>query len=243
MKALLAAAALALTSPALAAPPFATALADPARPAEDVARDAARKPGEMLRFARISPGAKVGDFVMGGGYFTRILAKAVGPAGKVYAFQPSEFVGFMPKYGEQQDTVAAAYPNVIALRTTFATLTFAEPLDAILTAQNYHDLHLKGFPADTATKVDAILFAALKPGGTLLVIDHAAQAGSGLRDANTLHRIDPATVRSELEAAGFRYDGMLAILASPADPHTKNVFDPAIRGKTDQFVLRFRKPA
>lgn len=218
------------------------AVADPVRPAEDISRDVARKPAAILAFAQVEPGDKVADFIMGGGYFTRLLAKAVGPSGRVYAYQPAEFIQYKAKYGQDQKTVASAYPNVTPLRQPLASVAFPEPLDVAITAQNYHDLHLASFPADTAAKVNAALFRALKPGGVLLVIDHVAASGSGLRDAEKLHRIDPAAARAEIEKAGFRFEAESPILRNPADPHNASVFDAAIQGKTDQFVYRFRKP-
>ncbi|MFS0736244.1 class I SAM-dependent methyltransferase [Sphingomonas sp. 1P06PA] len=239
MLALLAAAPLPAQKPSAA---ISAALADPARPAADKARDAARKPAETLAFAGIKPGDTVADFIMGGGYYTRLLSATVGPTGKVFAFQPDEFIRFMAKYGEDQKGVAAAYANVVPITTNLHDVEFPAPVDAIITVQNYHDLHLKPFPADTADVVNAALFRVLKPGGTLLVIDHAAAAGSGLRDADTLHRIDSAAARAEIEKAGFKFEAETSLLRDPADPHTANVFDPAIRGRTDQFAYRFRKP-
>jgi predicted methyltransferase len=224
-------------------PDVVAALADPKRPAEDRARDAARKPAELLALADIEVGDKVGDWVMGGGYVTRILAAAVGPNGRVYAYQPTEFVAYMAKYGTDQDAIAAAYPNVTPIRAPLNAYRFPEPLDAIITVQNYHDLYLKNFPADTAPKARAELFRALKPGGVLVVVDHSAADGSGTRDADSLHRIDKAAVIKELTDAGFRLEGEHQLYANPADPRTGLVFDPAIRGKSDQFTLVFRKPA
>jgi predicted methyltransferase len=229
-----------------AAPPspaISAAVADPARPAEDVARDAARKPAEMLAFAGVEPGDKAVDLVMGGGYFTRILAKTVGPTGKVYAYQPDEFVAFQATYGENQKKVAAAYPNVTAIGGSLGAVSIPDKVDVVLTSQNYHDFHLKPFPADTAAKVNKAVFDALKPGGVYLVIDHYAAPGSGLEAPEKLHRIDPAIVKSEVTAAGFAFDGQLDVLRNPADPHTSSVFDKSIKGRTDQFVYRFRKPA
>lgn len=220
----------------------AAAISDPSRPADDVKRDEARKPAAILEFAQVKPGGTAIDFIMGGGYFTRLLAKTVGPKGKVFAYQPAEFIKFRAQYGTDQASVAAAHANVTPLNGSLLTLAFPEPVDLIFTAQNYHDLHLTAFPSDTREKVDAALFKALKPGGVLLVIDHAATAGSGGRDANSLHRIDPATVRAELEKAGFKFEMESPLLRNPADPLTQLVFDPAIRGKTDQFIYRFRKP-
>jgi predicted methyltransferase len=221
---------------------YAAALADPARPAADRARDAARKPAEVLSFLGVRPGDRVGDFVMGGGYFTRLLAAAVGPKGRVHAFQPSEFIRFKASYGESLKTVDDAYDNVVGSQGAFAAPTFPEPLDAIVTVQNYHDLHLAPFPPDTATRAGAALFRALKPGGVLVVVDHHAAAGSGTRDADKLHRIDVESVKRELAAAGFVLEAESEALRLPADPRTANVFDAAIRGRTDQFMLRFRKP-
>ncbi len=218
------------------------ALADPARPVEQRARDAARQPEKLIRFARINPGDTVVDFVMGAGYWTHILASVVGPKGVVIAFQPTEFIGFRAAYGAEQDAVAKVRSNVRPVRSAIASPDIAGPVDAIITVQNYHDLHLKPFAADTAAKATARLFSMLKPGGTLVVVDHAAAPGSGLAAADSLHRIDPAVVRQELEAAGFRFDGELETWRNAADPHTTNVFDPAVRGKTDQFAYRFRKP-
>ncbi len=245
--ALLAAAAMlaaASVAAAYAAPPanVAAALADPARPAEDKAKDAARKPAEMLAFAEVKPGDKVADLVLGGGYFTRLMAKAVGSNGKVYAYQPSEFVSFSPEYGEAAKKVAAENANVTSIVTPFADVAFPEPLDLVFTAQNYHDFHIKEVPPGTAEKVNRAVFNALKPGGVYLIIDHFAAPGSGLTAVDSLHRIDAKDVRAEVTAAGFVYEGAIEDLRNAADPRTANVFDPSIRGKTDQFVYRFRKP-
>jgi predicted methyltransferase len=221
---------------------IAQALADKARPATDSARDAARKPGELLAFAEVKPGQKVADFMMGGGYFTRILAPAVGPAGKVYAYQSAEFIKFRTAYGTEQSTVAADYKNVVPLTAPIASAGLPDGLDLVLTVQNYHDLHLKAFPADTAATANKEIFKALKPGGLYVVVDHAAAPGAPLSVADTQHRIDEATVKTEVEAAGFKLEAEDKMLANPADPHDKLVFDPSIRGKTDQFILKFRKP-
>ena len=224
------------------APGYKAALADPARPAADRTRDAARKPAELLAFAQIKPGQKVGDYVMGGGYVTRLLAAAVGPSGKVYGFQPAEFIAFKKQYGDDQAAVDAAYVNVDAVAGPFAAPAFPEPLDTIITVQNFHDLYLKPFPAGTGDKASAALFAALKPGGTLVVVDHAAAKGTGTTLSDSLHRIDKDAVVAALTKAGFTLEASSNLYKRSDDPHTANVFDAAIRGKTDQFTLRFRKP-
>ncbi len=221
---------------------IAKALADPSRPAAEIARDAARHPGEILAMAEVKPGDTVVDYIMGGGYFTRLLSGAVGPKGAVYAFQPTEFIRFKAQYGEDQKTVAAALPNVKPLTGPMVGLDLPDDVDLVITVQNYHDQHLKPFPADTAAKANAEIFKSLKPGGVFLVVDHAATAGSGIADADRLHRIDVAAVKSEIEAAGFKLEAESPLLASSADPHTASVFDPSIRGRTDQFILKFRKP-
>jgi predicted methyltransferase len=218
------------------------ALADKARPAADTARDPARKPGELLAFAEVKPGQKVADFMMGGGYFTRILSPAVGPTGKVYAYQSAEFIKFRAAYGTEQSTVAGDYKNIVPLTAPITSAGLPDGLDLVLTVQNYHDMHLKAFPAETADTVNREVFKALKPGGLYVIVDHAAAAGAPLTVADTQHRIDEAITKKEVEAAGFKLVAEDKMLANPADPHDKLVFDPSIRGKTDQFVLKFRKP-
>jgi predicted methyltransferase len=224
------------------APDYAAALADLQRPAAERERDAARKPAELLAFAQVKPGEKVGDYIMGGGYWTRILSNLVGPVGKVYAFQPDEFIAFRAAYGEEQNAAVAGRANVTALRGPVAAPPFPEPLDTLITVQNLHDLYLGAMPAGTADKAIAALFAALKPGGTLVVVDHSAAVGSGTSAANTLHRIDKQAVIEALTTAGFVLEAESDLYVRPDDPRTANVFAPEIRGKTDQFVLRFRKP-
>ena len=222
---------------------FASAIADPQRPQADRDRDAARQPGEILAFAQIEPGEKVGDYIMGGGYWTRLLSNAVGPTGKVYAFQPDEFIAFRPAYGDEQNAAIAGRANVVALRGPIAAPPFPEKLDTIITVQNMHDLYIGAMRQGTGSKALKALFDALKPGGTLLVVDHSALAGAGLAAANAVHRMDRDAAITALTAAGFRVEAESAAYLRPDDPRTANVFDPAIRGRTDQFVLRLRKPA
>jgi predicted methyltransferase len=221
---------------------YAAALSDPQRPAADRERDRARMPAEILAFAQIDPGEKVGDFIMGGGYWTRLLSTAVGPEGKVYAFQPDEFIGFRPAYADEQDAAVAGRANTVALRGPVSAPPFPEPLDTIITVQNLHDLYLGAMPEGTADKALAALYAALKPGGTLLVIDHSAVPGAGAAAANSVHRMDLQLAIAALTEAGFTVEAETELYRRPADPRTANVFDPAIRGQTDQFVLRLRKP-
>ncbi|MET4684432.1 class I SAM-dependent methyltransferase [Brevundimonas faecalis] len=221
---------------------YEAALAGPVRTTEDRARDAARHAADALAFAEVKPGQKIGDMIIGGGYFTRLFSAAVGPQGHVTAWQPVEFIGFQASYGEAL-TAADALANVDGVRSPIGAPEWPEGLDLVFTAQNYHDLHLKPFAADTAARVNAAVFKALKPGGLYVVIDHDAAAGAGPDAPDTLHRIDVDQVKREVEAAGFVLDGSSDLLARADDPRTANVFDPSIRGNTSQFMLRFRKPA
>jgi len=226
-------------------PPYiAAAVADPARPQADKDRDTARKPVEMLMFIKIKPGEKVVDFMPGPkGYFTKLFADVVGPTGHVYAFIPTEVAKFtkttLPPNGAQIDS---ARHNVTALVAPAKEFSTPEPVDIVWTSQNYHDLHdpFMG-PVDMAD-FDAAVFKSLKRGGIFVVLDHAALSGSGVRDTNTLHRIDPAAVMGEVTSAGFKFVKETTVLRNPDDPHTALVFDPSIRGHTDQFVYLFRKP-
>ena len=241
LRAMLAAIALAAAGAGVHAqtsPQIAAAVADPGRPAADVARDAARKPAEMLAFAGLKPGDIVLEVLPGGGYFTRLISKTVGPSGHVYAGAPA---------GKMQEAAVAiaadpAYANVTVVGFDAAATNALPPLDLIWTSQNYHDLHLTRVHQDPVA-IDKLWFSKLKPGGVLIIIDHVALPGAPVvATADTLHRIDPAAARSEVESAGFVFDGQSDALHNPADPHTANVFDPSIRGKTDQFAYKFRKP-
>lgn len=227
--------------PALTPADYAAVLAEPSRPADDRARDAARHAAETLAFAQVRPGQKIADMIIGGGYFTRVFSAAVGPRGRVTAWQPAEFIAFQASYGESL-TAVDALANVDGIRSPIAAPEFPSGLDLVFTAQNYHDLHLSIAPADTASRVNAAVFRALKPGGLYVVIDHHAAAGSPLTASNTVHRIDIEAVKREVLAAGFVLDGESDILANAADPLSANVFDGSIRGRTSQFMLRFRKP-
>ncbi|ODU21451.1 MAG: hypothetical protein ABS87_06360 [Sphingomonas sp. SCN 67-18] len=221
---------------------IAAAIADPNRPAADRDRDALRHPGDLLAFTGIKPGDAVIDVWPGGGYWTRLFSAAVGPKGSVTAYVPAEIVNF----GSKPLDVARAFAaepgrgNVTVVSDPLADPAPPAIADIIWTSQNYHDLHnIKD--ADVAA-FNREVFRALRPGGVYIVIDHAAPAGSGVKNTADLHRIDPETVKAEAKAAGFVLESEGKMLANPADPHDIKVFDPAIRGKTDQFVFKFRKP-
>jgi predicted methyltransferase len=221
------------------------AVADPARPEADRVRDADRKPAEVIAFAGIKPGTRIGEFMPGGGYFTRIFSKVVGEKGAVYALvpaRPANAPAGAPDMAAPMNALAADanYHNVhvMSLGTPFKQAG-VEPVDIVWTSLNYHDLHNR--PNADLMTFNKQMLDALKPGGIYIVIDHAAAAGSGGRDTGTLHRIDPALVKSEVLAAGFEFVGESDLLRNPADQKDKATRDVP-RGKTDQFIYKFRKP-
>jgi predicted methyltransferase len=233
------------TQPAKTPEFLAAAIADPARPAGDTDRDANRKPAETLEFAGVVPGLKVAELLPGGGYFTRIMAKVVGPSGRVYALVPApspDDPPNTPDFSSRIRVIAADphYSNVTVVSEPFAQLKTPESVDLVWTSQNYHDLH--NFPGLDVGVFNQMVFEALKPGGIYFILDHAAAPGSGVSETATLHRIDPEAVKREVRAAGFEFVGESNILRQPGDPHTVKIFDPSIRGQTDQFILKFRKP-
>jgi predicted methyltransferase len=227
---------------AAAAPAF--KIDNSTRPAADVERDANRKPAEMVTFAKIAKGQTVVDLLPGGGYFTRVFAQAVGPKGKVVALVSDQYAARNPKAGTDIQALAAepAYANVEAAIRSLGNVGAPGTVDRVWTAQNYHDLRSSKLPPNTAEGVSRAVFAALKPGGYYIILDHSAAKGAGLSVVDTLHRIEAATLKAEVTSVGFKFDGESKALANPSDDRTKMVFDPAIRGHTDQFVYRFMKP-
>ncbi|MBV8634055.1 MAG: class I SAM-dependent methyltransferase [Burkholderiaceae bacterium] len=229
-----------LTAPVVA---FAadSAILDSGRPAEDKARDADRKPLEMLEFAGVKPGQTVVDYVPGKGYFTRIFSNAVGPTGTVYSDTPQLVIDkFKDKGLPPPVSNEPGRGNVHEVVAKGEDLG-ASKADLVWTSQNYHDVHIWA-GAKGAADLNKSVFNALKPGGVYIVLDHAGPAGLDDAGMSKLHRIDEALVKKEVVAAGFILDGESKILRNPNDSHEANVFDPSIRGKTDQFILRFRKP-
>jgi len=203
------------------------------------ALDPAWKVPEVIAFTGIKKGDKVADIV--GARLTASLAEAVGPTGKVYAVETAEVVKGHAQIMDMMKALAAKSPNVIVSADPVAT-PLPAGLDAVFIRQNYHDLYDKFMgPADVPAFNKAV-FAALKPGGVYVILDHSAAAGSGIAATDTLHRIDPARVKADVLAAGFKFDGESSILANAGDDHTKVVFDPSVRNHTDQFLYRFKKP-
>ena len=224
---------------------IASSIGDAARPPADVQRDVARKPVETLSFIGIKPGDKVADYAAGSGYFTRLFSSVVGANGHVFASVPAPLLHFanIVKGLAETQNYAASHPNVsVNFGASLDAARYPERLDLFWIAQNYHDLHDKFMgPVDVAAFNKAV-YRALKPGGYYVVLDHVASAGSRPDVTDDLHRIEPTTVRREVEAAGFRFVGESDALANPADPHTAGVFDASIQGHTDQFILKFRRP-
>jgi len=231
--------ALAQSRPAAPAPAIAAALADPAR-ADQQADDARRAAAAVIAFAGLKPGDSVVDFFPGSGYWTRIFTGVVGAKGHVYAIWPAAAA----KYAERTLPAlqARGLANVTLEVQPTNLPTTPKPVDLFWTVQNYHDIPNKGAGEPALRAFDAAVFKLLKKGGVYLIIDHADAAGTQLTGTETRHRIDPDAVRRQVQAAGFVFVGASPVLRNPADDHSKPVFDPAIRGKTDQFVYKFRKP-
>lgn len=221
------------------------AIADGTRPSTDRERDADRKPLEVLAFSGLKRGDKVGDYAAGQGYFTRLFSVIVGPRGHVYASVPAPLFQYpnIVKGAAEIDAFVKDHPNVsLTAAAPLDAARYPERLDLFWIAQNYHDLKDPFMGPVNMTAFNKAVFTALKPGGTYIVVDHAAAAGAPADVTDTLHRIEQSVVLREVEAAGFRFVGLSKVLANPADPHDKGVFDEGIRGKTDQFILKFRRP-
>jgi predicted methyltransferase len=257
---LLGAVALSATIPA----PIAAAVADTSRPSADTDRDAVRKPAEMLALAGVKPGKQVAELWPGGGYFTRVLSLTVGPKGHVYLLPPpprprpassAPAMSNMPNMPNMPAMSGAPPPSPLQALAQdphygnlsilpWSALTDDPPtvpqVDIVWTSDNYHDFH--NLPNADLAALNKRVFDVLKHGGVYMVIDHAAAAGHGASDTRTLHRIDPETVKSEVEGVGFKLAATSDVLHNADDPHTAIIFDGSIRGHTDQFVLKFVKP-
>jgi predicted methyltransferase len=201
--------------------------------------DPAWKVPEVIAFIGLKPGDKVADVVAG--RLTASIAQAVGPSGKVYALETAEVVKTHPEIMGMMNGLAAKMPNVVVSADPVNS-PLPSGLDAVFIRQNYHDLYDKFMGPADVTAFNKAVFAALKPGGVYVVLDHVATKGSGIEATESLHRIDPARVKKDILAAGFKFDAESAILANAGDDHTKMVFDPSVHGHTDQFLYRFKKP-
>ncbi len=216
------------------------ALADKDRPKADVDADPVRKPAETLAFAGLRPGMAVGEFYPGGGYFTRLLSDLVGPRGHVYGV---ENAGWKDAVKADRALLAdGKRPNVSIDAPAFGTVAFPQPLDLVWVTQNYHDLKIAEYGRVDTDAFNRAVFAALKPGGVYFILDHEAPAGTDTARITKLHRIEKAQVIREVQAAGFKLAAEGRFLHQDADDHQRSIFDPAIKGRTDQYALRFVKP-
>lgn len=220
------------------------AVEETSRPAAERRADAHRKPAELLAFAGLRPGDRVADLMPGRGYLTRIFSSVVGGDGKVFAIYPTLFADAKPENVDALKTLLGQlrYANASLRVQAIERIAVDEPVDCAWISLNYHDVFGRAGEG-SAAQLAARVYDALKPGGTFIVIDHAAKAGRGGRDANTLHRIEAATVIEQAGAAGFSLDDRSDLLANRDDNHTEPVFTAELSGHTDKFVLKFRKPA
>ena len=205
------------------------------------------KQAELIRFSRVEVGATVIDVYPGDGDWTRLFSDVVGPEGRVYSFVPAEVahfkndpVGLMRTLAKEpgRENVEVISADLVAMPQP------TRPTDVLWLHLFYHDLHtaLMQTKGATAAEFNRTVYKRLKSGGYYVIVDHATAAGVGMSSAQSLHRIDPATVREEVEAAGFVLDAESTVLANKDDPHSIKVFDPSIKGETDRFAYRFVKP-
>jgi len=216
----------------------AKAVADPTRPKADTDRDALRLPAQTIAFAGVKPGMKVAELFPGGGYFTRPLSDVVGPRGHIYGIENA-------KWDDGSDAKVAATVkdhNVSMQRVKFGQFSLPEKVDLFWISQNYHDLHIAKYGAVDMAAFNKHVYDSLKPGGIYFILDHQANPGTGGAQIAVLHRIEKSQVIREVEAAGFKLVAEGDALHRTADDHTKPIFDDSIRGRTDQFMLRFVKP-
>jgi predicted methyltransferase len=215
------------------------AVADTSRPADDRKWDVVRKPAAVLAAARVKPGEIIAEYLPGGGYYTRLLSDVVGPRGKIFALETTT-------WGKQNidatKTATAALKNVSLDLAPLGTFHLPEKVDLFWTSNNYHDLHIPKYAKIDMAVFNKLVFNSLKSGGTYFILDHAAAIATGASMSPTLHRIERQKVVDEVTSAGFKLVGESDVLRNPADDHTKTVFDPAMRFRTDQFILIFRKP-
>lgn len=224
--------------------PIVNLASDTSRPADDVARDINRKPQAMLEFANVRPGQKVVDLMAGGGYFTRVFSVAVGQNGQVYAVTAQFYIDLLTARNRPLPASVkgeAGRQNVIDAIANENGLNVPSNVDLVWTSQNYHDVHLFD-SAQGVEKLNRAAFMVLKSGGYYVVLDHSGTAGLDAAGMRRLHRIDEAQVIREVEAVGFKLDAKSDALRNADDDRSKNVFDPSLRGHTDQFILRFKKP-
>jgi predicted methyltransferase len=220
---------------------IAQAVADPARPADSKAADAIRLPAETLAFSGVRPGMTVGEFYPGGGYFTRMLSDVVGPTGHVYGLENAGWKGAVK--ADNELLADGKLKNVSMDSQPFGTVSFPKPLDLAWVTQNYHDLKIAEYGKVDTVAFDRAVYRSLKPGGIFFILDH--QGAADLTDSQIakMHRINRDVVVKEVTSVGFKLAGEGNFLRRPGDDHSLPIFDKAIQGHTDQYALKFVKPA
>ena len=242
---------LAATSPLIAKPtarpdPIAAAVASPDRSPDNVKLDESRKPAEVLKFLGLRQGMRVADPFGGNFYWAEITGRAVGPKGHVTVWQPQQF--YTQKVADAYQAVQAKQPNVWMRVSPMESPDIpAGKYDFMLINLDYHDVYWenakRGIPRMDPDQWLKTIYAAMKPGGIVGIVDHVANPNSDARaTVDKLHRIDPNLIKADFKRAGFQLVGSSDMLRNPADDHSLLVFDPKIRGKTDRVVLKFRKP-
>ena len=235
-----------VAKPAAAPDPIAAAVASPDRSPDNVKLDESRKPAEVLKFLGLRPGMRVADPFGGNFYWAEITGRAVGPKGHVTVWQPQQF--YTQKVADAYQAVQAKQPNVwMRVSPMESPDILAGKYDFLLINLDYHDIYWenakRGIPRMDPNQWLKTIYAAMKPGGIVGIVDHVANPNSDARDTvNKLHRIDPEVLKADFKRAGFQLVGSSDILRNPADDHSLLVFDPKIRGKTDRVVFKFRKP-
>ena len=248
----LAAAALAIsiaTGPSLGAPKsptIAAAVAASDRTADNVKLDAGRKPAQVLGYLGLKPGMHVLDLFGANAYWAEIEAPVVGTRGHVMVWQPSQF--YREKTKASFGAFAAKHPNVDIVTSPFEAPALPKNYaDFVILNDNYHDTYWQnekfGIPKMDPNAFLKAVYASMKPGAVIGVIDHVASPNNDVRaTVEKYHRIDPNVVKADFKRAGFVLIGSSDLLRNPADPHTAEVHDDSIKGKTDRFIFKFRKP-
>jgi len=219
---------------------IAKAVADPARPTDHREADPLRKPAETLAFSGVRPAMAVGEFYPGGGYFTRLLSDVVGPTGHVYGIENDRWKGAVD--ANNALLAEGRWKNVSMDVQPFGTVKFPKPLDLAWITQNYHDLKIAKYGKVDTIAFDRAVYAALKPGGSFFILDHQGAPGLTDADIEKMHRINRDVVVKEVTSVGFKLAAEGNFLRRAGDDHTKPIFDPSIRGHTDQYALKFVRP-
>jgi predicted methyltransferase len=226
------------------ADPLSDALDHPDRPAADRARDVTSQPARILQFARLPESGVVVDLFGGGGYYSEIITRSMTDSGRVYLHNNAAYVKFTAdalKQRLQRDRL----PNVVRYDREIGEFDLPQDsVDLVIAVLSYHDIYYKteGWDLDPA-RLFATIHDILKPGGTLLIIDHIALAGSGKSAAEELHRIDPVFALEDIRSHGFEFAGELDVLKNTTDPLNISVFDDSVRRQTSRFVYKFVEPA